>query len=124
MVSTSQRARLGRRRTRIFSLGVKRFTVSPSDAPYVKSARVASVEGSVNVGAISPRANQGHSAIVSLRLDRPLLSVVKMPDTAQPVPARSETLRAFAGTDTRRRVREIPAHPPPLPEGEGRCVVR
>ncbi|OGA42727.1 MAG: hypothetical protein A3G24_18235 [Betaproteobacteria bacterium RIFCSPLOWO2_12_FULL_62_13] len=37
-----------------------------------------------------------------------------MPDAAQPVPARSGTLQAFAGTDARRRVREIPAHPLPL----------
>ena len=65
-----------------------------------------------------------------------LLSVVKMPDAAQPIPARSETLRAFAGTDARRRVREFPGSPPaplgpssptlpaltpaPLPRGEGR----
>src|SRR3990172_5882837 len=44
-----------------------------------------------------------------------LLSVVRIPDSAQPVPARSETLRAFAGTGARRGGPEIPAPPPPPP---------
>ena len=51
--------------------------------------------------------------------DSRLTSIMRMIDDALPIPARSETLWAFAGSDARRRVREFPAHPPPLSRGAG-----
>ncbi len=82
------------------------------DLQHEFSGRVSgdSISGRVTLAGRGREQQEWHAA----RIARGKMNVSARP----PIPAQSETLRAFAGTDARRRVREFPAHPPPLSRGE------